>query len=228
MAVLAMSGIIPIENCGGMIGEIEQQSDEQLIAAAKRGNEAACGSLCERHMKKIFRVTLRITRNRQDAEDAMQDSFLSAFVHLKDFDGRSRFSTWLTRIAINSALMKLRRNRSIPEISMAENESTDQPLPQFEVPDKTPNPEQTYSQREDKMILRAAIAELRPRTRKLVELQVFQEVSTKEAARSLGISGSAVKSRMFHARESLRRSFFRPRRRFAVGKNIRAAFTVSR
>src|SRR5712691_7940808 len=95
-------------------------SEKQLIAAAKSGLRALFGELCERHVKKVFRVIHRIMRNREDAEDAMQDCLLNAFVHLKDFDGRSRFATWLTRIAINAAFMKLRKNRGAREVSIDE------------------------------------------------------------------------------------------------------------
>src|SRR6202051_3067822 len=98
---------------------------EKLIAAAKTGRQAPFGELCERHMKQVSCVTRRVTRNREDAEDAAQECFLSAFVHLKDFDGRSQFATWLTRIAINAALMKLRKNRGAQEIPI------DEPNPSF-------------------------------------------------------------------------------------------------
>src|SRR5260370_5193667 len=87
-------------------------SDETLVAAAKNGHSGAFDDLCKRHAEKMFRISYRITRNREDAEDAVQECFLNAFLHLQDFDGRSRFSTWLTRIAMNAALMKLRRNPS--------------------------------------------------------------------------------------------------------------------
>lgn len=93
-------------------------SEARLLSAARQGQQAAFGELCERHAKRIYHTALRVTRNHEDAEDALQDSFLSAFVHLRKFDARSSFSTWLTRIAINAALMKLRRNRGSREIPM--------------------------------------------------------------------------------------------------------------
>jgi RNA polymerase sigma factor (sigma-70 family) len=203
MAALMMSGIISAENVSGTTGE---RSEQQLITAAKCGDKPAFGELCERHTKQIFRVAVRITRNREDAEDAMQDSFLNAYVHLKNFDGRSKFVTWLTRIAINSALMKLRKKRATPEISMDQNDAMPESRSHFEFPDKALNPEQAFYQSESRKLLDAAIARLRPRTRKVVELQVLQEMSMKEAARTLEISETAAKSRMFHARESLRAS----------------------
>jgi RNA polymerase sigma factor (sigma-70 family) len=206
MAALMISGIISTGNVGEISGDSSVRSDQQLIAAAKCGDRSAFGELCERHTRQIFRVAVRVTRNREDAEDVMQDSFLNAYVHLSNFDGRSKFVTWLTRIAINSALMKLRKKRSTPEISIDQNDTTTDSCPQFEFPDKAPNPEAAFYQVESKKILDKAIARLRPRTRKVVELQVFREMSLKEAARTLEISETAAKSRMFHARESLRAS----------------------
>jgi RNA polymerase sigma-70 factor, ECF subfamily len=206
MATLVMSGIIPIENVGEITGDLGERSEQQLVSAAKCGDKSAFGELCERHTRQIFRIAVRVTRNREDAEDVMQDSFLNAYAHLKNFDGRSKFVTWLTRIAINSALMKLRKKRSTPEISMDQNDVTTESRPHFEFPDNAMNPEEAFYQNESKKILDAAIARLRPRTRKVVELQMRQEMSVKEAARTLEISETAAKSRMFHARESLRAS----------------------
>lgn len=94
----------------------QEVGERTLLASARRGQKSAFGELCEPHMQKILQTAYRITKNREDAEDAQQDAFLLAFVHINDFDGRSRFSTWLTRIAINSALMILRKKRSSPEI----------------------------------------------------------------------------------------------------------------
>jgi RNA polymerase sigma factor (sigma-70 family) len=206
MAALMVSGIISIENAGETIDDSGLRNEQQLIAAAKCGDKSAFGELCERHTRQIFRVAVRITRNREDAEDVMQDSFLNAYVHLEKFDGRSKFVTWLTRIAINSALMRLRKKRSAPEIPLEQNHTTAESRPHFEIPDKAPNPEETFYRSETKKILNTAIARLRPRTRKVVELQMVHEMSLKDAARTLEISETAAKSRMFHARESLRAS----------------------
>ena len=139
---------------------------------------------------------------------------MNAYVHLKNFDGRSKFVTWLTRIAINSALMKLRKKRATPEISMDQNGAMFESRSHFEFPDKAMNPEEVFCQSESKKNLDAAIARLRPRTRKVVELQIFQEMSVKEAARTLEISETAAKSRLFHARESLRASLSAQRSSF--------------
>jgi RNA polymerase sigma-70 factor (ECF subfamily) len=176
-----------------------------LIAAAKSGGRAPFGELCERHVTRVFRVTHRILRNREDAEDAAQDCFLNAFVHLHSFDGRSQFVTWLTRIAINAALAKLRKKRGIREVPMDEpNASRERGAPR-EIQDNSPDPEETYRLRERRQIVNATISELRPRAREVVELHQLQEHSVRETAQILGISIAAVKARMFHARATLHR-----------------------
>lgn len=178
--------------------------ENDLVAAAKRGQASAFGELCNRHTKQLLRVTQRIMRNREDAEDAVQDSFLSAFVHLADFDERSRFSTWLTRIAINSALAKIRKKRGKIEVAIDEPDEAGAIKLQFELSDAAPNPEETYRRRERNEILGTAIRKLRPRARKVVEFHQLQEYSIKETAKLLGISAAAAKARMFHARAALR------------------------
>ena len=134
------AGMIPLNSTGSNHSSHDPQvlGDERLVAAAKMGHTAAFDELCRRHAEKIFHVAHRITRNREDAEDAVQESFLREFIHLKSFDGRSRFSTWLTRIAINSALMSLRKNRRSREIPMEKPiESSEPRRKQFARPDKT-------------------------------------------------------------------------------------------
>jgi RNA polymerase sigma factor (sigma-70 family) len=187
------------------VSDLRAWSDEQLIAAAKSGRRAPFGELCERHMKKVSCVTRRITRNREDAEDAVQDCFLNAFVHLKDFDGRSRFATWLTRIAINAALMKLRKNRGVQEVPMDEPNPSLEFVAQRQFRDDAPDPEESCSAHERKEILNTAILGLRPRARRVVELHQLQEYSLRETAQILGISTAAAKARMFHARVALHR-----------------------
>jgi RNA polymerase sigma-70 factor (ECF subfamily) len=193
------------ENEASAAGNCAGWSEGKLIAAAKNGHGAAFGVLCERHAEMILRVTFRITRNREDAEDAVQDSFMSAFVHLTNFDERSRFATWLTRIAINSALGQLRKKRGKREIPMDEPSPASESRPHLEIPDRAPNPEEDYRLRERREIVGAAVGRLRPRTRKVVEVHQLGEFSVKETAQILGISIAAAKARMFHARAALRR-----------------------
>ena len=121
--------------------------EQVLLAAAKQGQTEAFGALCEPLARKLVQSAQRITRNREDAEDALQDAFMSAFIHIKNFDGRSSFSTWLTRIAINSALMTLRKKRSSRETSIGFGESDAKGLG-WDVPDPSPNPEKACAQRE--------------------------------------------------------------------------------
>jgi RNA polymerase sigma-70 factor (ECF subfamily) len=195
----------PARNNAAAVSDLRVWSEEQLIAAAKSGGQAPFGELCERHVTRVFRVTQRILRNREDAEDAAQDCFLNAFVHLRNFDGRSQFVTWLTRIAINAALAKLRKKCGIREVPIDEPSPSGELGAPREIQDNSPDPEKTYRLRERKQILNATISELRPRAREVVELHHLQEHSVRETAQILGISTAAVKARMFHARAALGR-----------------------
>jgi RNA polymerase sigma-70 factor (ECF subfamily) len=137
-----MSTFFPAQSDAAAVSDLRAWSEEQLIAAAKSGRRAPFGELCERHMKKVSCVTRRITRNREDAEDAAQECFLNAFVHLKDFDGRSQFATWLTRIAINAALMKFRKNRGAREVPVDQPNPSSEPVAQREFRCDAPDPEE--------------------------------------------------------------------------------------
>ena len=205
MSILVMTPLASARKSAISMGEPQISSEQELVASAKSGEREAFGELCDYHADKMFRVTYRITRNREDAEDAVQDAFLSAFVHLRDFDGRSKFATWLTRIAINAALGKLRKKHGMRELPMDEPGTGDEFRSRFEVPDRAPNPEETFHRNERKGIVMAALERLRPRARKVVEFNQLQERSTHETAQMLGISAAAVKARMFHARIALRR-----------------------
>ena len=186
--------------------ECEGLDEKRLVAAAKYGQSVAFDVLCERYAPRIMRALYRITKNREDAEDALQDSFLSAFVHISEFDGRSAFSTWLTRIAINSALMILRKKRTSHEVSLDGCGDADEKSASWEMPDHAPNPEKRYAQSERENILRGAISTLRPTIRKVIELQQLQERSMKETAQIIGISVPAAKARLFHAKVALRKA----------------------
>jgi RNA polymerase sigma-70 factor (ECF subfamily) len=137
-------------------------SDAVLVSTAKSGDVDAFWELCKRHHRRVFQEAYRITRNRQDAEDALQESLLSAFSHLKEFQEKSSFSTWLTRIAINSALMILRKNRGCFKISI---DGTDDPggkYERWEIKALTGDPESQYIRRERDELLREAILRLSP------------------------------------------------------------------
>jgi len=202
---VVMTTFFSVQSDTSAVSDLRAWSEEQLIAAAKTGRPAPFGELCERHVKKVFRVIHRIMRNREDAEDAVQDCLLNAFTHVKDFDERSRFATWLTRIAINAALAKLRKNHWKREIPMSEPNPPGELERHSEIQDDAPDPEETYRLRERRQILNSAILGLRPRARRVVELHQLQEHSLTETAQILGISTAAVKARMFHARVALHR-----------------------
>jgi len=183
----------------------DDTSDVSDLRAAKTGRADPFGELCERHIKRVSCVTRQIIRNREDAEDALQECFLNAYVHLKHFEGRSQFASWLTRIAINATLMKLRKNRRAREVPIDEPNSSSEPVAQREFRHHAPDPEQSCSLREQKRILNSAISGLRPRARNVVELIHSQQHSIRETAQILGITTAAVKARMFHAKIALHR-----------------------
>lgn len=184
------------------VEESQTAKEKRLVTGAKRGCSAAFGELCQPFAKRLLSKIQRITRNREDAEDALQDSLLRAFVHIKDFDSRSKFSTWLTRIAINSALMIIRRRRNFPELSI--NDDTSHGI--LEISDCLPNPEASCAQRESESIFRSAIEDLRPSLRRVLQLRHLEDRSTAETAQIVDISIGATKGRLFHARAALRKS----------------------
>src|ERR1700722_14632934 len=153
-----MTTFFSVRSDPSAVSDLRAWCEEQLIAAAKTGSRAPFGELCERHMKQVSCVTRRIIRNREDAEDAAQECFLNAFVHLTDFDGRSQFATWLTRIAMNAALMKLRKNRRAREVPIDEPNPSFEPVAQREFRCDAPDPEETYRLRERKRMVVSAIS----------------------------------------------------------------------
>jgi RNA polymerase sigma factor (sigma-70 family) len=199
---------------------ITRSEYEALLGAARSGESAAFERLTERSVPRVFHMLCRITKNREDAEDALQDALLRAFVNLHTFDGRSSFSTWLTRIAINAALMILRKRRLHRELPMDGTGESGSDDWHWDLEDSAPNPEKRCVQQERERTLMAAVSELRPTIRKTVELCQFQEHSMQETADILGISVAAAKGRLFHARSALRKS--RRLRPFIQGRNARA------
>ena len=204
---MATRAILPHRANRRSIGSDAPQliSDEGLVAVAKMGHRTAFDELHKRHAAKMFRVAHRITRHREDAEDAVQESFLNAYVHLKTFEEKARFSTWLTRITCNAALMKVRKNRLSREVPIEEPAEPSDFRPVDRLKDSSPNPEEICAKSEQEAALRDAIAKLRPTLREAVELYQFLECSLHETANVLGISVAATKGRLFHARATLRR-----------------------
>ena len=184
-------------------GDVKRESREEvLVSAAKSGDHHAFVELCQHHSKKMLPTILRITKNRQDTEDVLQDSFLKAFVHLESFEGRSSFSSWLTRIAINSALMLLRKKhfQDVPIDDAWDNAETHGA---WEPWDHRGNPESIYARLQHEKLLRQAIRRLPSRIRQTVELRHTHDYSSKEIAQELGISLAAAKSRLTRARSAI-------------------------
>ena len=181
------------------------KEDHDLVKAAKNGDSAAFGFLCTQSAKLVFNTARRMMRTNEDAEDVVQESLRLAFVHLKSFKGDSRFSTWLTRIVTNAALMRLRRDRTRRELSLGQTSELESGCSPIDIEDQSLNPEQLYAREERHWLVRKAVSELNPNMRRTIELCELDERSIQEAARVLGISVGAVKSRMFHARRKLRR-----------------------
>jgi RNA polymerase sigma-70 factor (ECF subfamily) len=210
-------------------------SDGALVAAAKRGDKEAFALLVKRHERRVLVTARRITGNQQDAEDAVQQCFQNAFVHLSRFEGKSAFSTWLTRIAMNEALMLLRKGRSLREISIDASQGREEAAPALEIFDSAPGPEISYSQREQRELLSAAMSTLRPSMRQAIELRDLRELSVSETAQVTGLSVPAVKARLFHARRKLRealrrsiRSAQRSTKRFSWGSHTSKNLTRDR
>jgi RNA polymerase sigma-70 factor (ECF subfamily) len=185
-----------------------------LVQAAKGGDVAAFGELVKRYDRNVFRIANHITQNREDAEDVVQDAFLKAYENLEQFQGNSKFYTWLVRIAVNEALMKLRRRRPGRIVSLDEDVQTDEDTMPREVADWSPNPEQLYNQAELKDILGKTIQGLPPSFRTVFVLRDVEGLSTEETAEALNLSIPAVKSRLLRARLQLRErlnKYFRKR-----------------
>src|SRR6266436_336010 len=178
-------------------------SEEELVAAAKGGDEGAFETLFKRHQRRMLAFARRYTRVREDAEDVVQQTFQKAFIHLNKFQGKSSFSTWLTRIAINEALMSLRRRRALHEVPADDSSGDNGTTPGLDLADASPDPEASYLQKEGARILSAAIRHLRPGMRRAVELRELGELSTRETAGLMGLSVAAIKAREFHARKEL-------------------------
>ncbi len=183
----------------------EPVSDElKLVRAAKAGDIGAFEQLVHRYDRNVFRIAQHITQNREDAEDVVQDAFLKAYENLKNFQEQSKFYTWLVRIAVNEALMRLRRRRPERMVSLDEEVKTDEDSMPREVADWSPNPEQLYTHSELHDILTKTIQGLPSSFRTVFVLRDVEGLSTEETAEALDLSIPAVKSRLLRARLQLR------------------------
>lgn len=183
----------------------EPTSEELILVNAARGGDVgAFEKLVRKYDRNVFRIAQHITQNREDAEDVVQDAFLKAFQNLGQFQGQSKFYTWLVRIAVNEALMRLRRRRPERMVSLDEDVKTDEDSMPREVADWSPNPEQLYTQSELREILTKTIQGLPPGFRTVFILRDVEGLSTEETAAALDLSVPAVKSRLLRARLQLR------------------------
>jgi len=182
----------------------EDTSELALVQAAKKGDLEAFSDLVKRYDRNVFRIAQHITHNEEDAQDVVQEAFLKAYQNLDQFQGNSKFYTWLVRIAVNEALMKLRRRRTDRTVSIDEDVETEEGTMPREVADWSPNPEQLYGQSELSDILKKTIQGLPPGFRTVFVLRDVEGLSTEETAEMLGLSIPAVKSRLLRARLQLR------------------------
>ena len=207
-------------------------AEQMLVVAAKNGDEQAFETLFKRHQQRVLRVVMRYTRVREDAEDIVQQSFHKAFAHLCRFEGKSSFSTWLTRIAINEALMFLRSIGAVREVSIDDRGEAEANASSLDIPDSRQDPEASYVKRERARLLLSTLKSLRPRMRQALELRELAEFSTKQTAQQMGLSVGAVKSRIFHGRkklrERLRRCMTSPRTLEKNSSRHRGAVRISR
>jgi RNA polymerase sigma-70 factor (ECF subfamily) len=183
--------------------------EADLVAKAKSGDAQAFTELLTQYERKIYRLAKHITQNDEDAEDVLQETFLKAYEHLNNFQGNSKFYTWIVRIAVNESLMKLRKRKGDRTVPLDEPVDTGEEMVTREVAVWEDNPEQRYSREEIQQILDEAVQSLKPDFRTVFILRDIEELSTEEAAEALGISVPAVKSRLLRARLALREKLTR-------------------
>jgi RNA polymerase sigma-70 factor, ECF subfamily len=183
--------------------------ETSLVTQAREGDNHAFAGLVKRYEAKIFRLAQHITQNREDAEDVLQETFLKAYEHLDQFQGNSKFYTWIVRIAVNQALMKLRRRKADRSVSLDEDIDTGEDTVTREVAAWDEDPEQRFSREELGEILNSSVDSLAPAYRSVFVLRDVEDLSTEETAEALNISVPAVKSRLLRARLQLREKLTR-------------------
>lgn len=178
--------------------------EEVLVQSGLRGDPEALDTLFARYTRPLYQTALRLLGNPEDAEDALQEGMLSAVRNLKRFEGRSKFSTWLTRIVINAALMQLRKQRTRPTVSLEQEDAEQRELTLgSRIPDARPGPEEVYAHNERFEIFESRLESLPPALQSAVWLRDVEGLSTAEAARALGLSEGTVKSQLHRARNKL-------------------------
>jgi RNA polymerase sigma-70 factor (ECF subfamily) len=192
---------------------LENNEEQALVDRARAGDAEAFTRLVEKYERKIYRLAKHITQNDEDAEDVLQEAFMKAYSNLDSFQGQSKFYTWIVRIAVNEALMKLRKRKSDRTVSLDEPHETDEDTVAREIAVWEDDPEKRYSREELRDILDRAVDSLKPGFRTVFVLRDIEELSTEETADALGISVPAVKSRLLRARLQLRERLTRLFRR---------------
>jgi len=182
----------------------ETNDDFDLVQASRNGDVAAFEELVKRYDRTLLRIAHSVTHNREDSQDAVQETFLKAYQHLGDFRGDSKFSTWLIRITVNQSLMKLRKQRTIREVSLDQDLQSDGSALPIEVTDHAPGPEQIYRVSELRSLLTNALEGLRPILRAVFVLRDMEGMSIHQTAEVLNVSQTAVKARLWRARFQLR------------------------
>src|ERR1700739_2619051 len=191
---------VPIEKAD----ELAARREDPLVTAVQAGEPEAFAQLYAIYSPRLYRMITKITKNPEDAQDALQETFLRAHLRVHAFEGRSSIYSWLSRIAINCALMILRKRRTRPEV-LLNREPDDRRCETifFEVKDSAPNPEEAYDLRQRQTKTLHAIRRLDPKLQAALRMQVNHEWSVKEISQALNISETAAKSRLYRARRQL-------------------------
>jgi len=196
---MLQTAILPATTAGPATDEMTE-----LVHSAQNGNGEAFARLVELHQKRVFRVAYSILRSWEDAEDAVQDIFIKVYEHLRGFQGKSSFATWITRIAVNESLMQVRSRKRSKAVSLDEPVQQGEREVTFDVADLGLNPEEMANTGELRAILSKALDELRPALRLVFVLRDMEGLSTEETAEAVGIRVPAVKTRLLRARLALR------------------------
>jgi RNA polymerase sigma-70 factor (ECF subfamily) len=188
---------------------LEAEDDLTLVHATKRGSVAAFDKLVRRYDRRMLRIAQSVTHNREEAEDAVQEAFLKAYQKLDQFRENATFSTWMIRIVLNEALMKLRKQRTFREESLDGDSSNDSDALPRDVTDWSPNPQELYGATEFREILIKCLGRLQPALRVVFVLRDVEDLSISETCEVLNLSEAAIKSRLFRARLRLRETLTR-------------------
>jgi RNA polymerase sigma-70 factor, ECF subfamily len=184
-------------------GSATSTSEAVLLRRAMAGDQTALEMLFARNNRALYQTALRLLGNPEDAEDALQEGMLAAYRNLRHFEGRSQFSTWLTRIVINAALMRRRSRRTHMTVSLDESDREEQVPAVERFPDDGPSPEEIYAGYELSERLRENLEGLSPVLRRAFELRAIAGLTADEAAKALGVSRNTLKARLWRARHQL-------------------------